>query len=246
MALTEVTHEGHVALLRLTRPDKHNAFNQEMSQAVTEAFDALEADDDVRCVVITGTGAAFSAGADFNEAVAAIDERGRSDGMGAAVVRIARFRKPLVACVNGFAYGGGAVLAVTCDIRIASEEAAFRFPGAAYGLVVGASQLPRIVGDAYAKELLFSGRVVKADEALRMGLVNRVVPHKRAEAATLELAQQIAANSAAALVATKDVVNRSGISADAVAAEANWNRELRQSPDHHERFRAAADRVVNR
>jgi enoyl-CoA hydratase len=246
MALLELTREGHVALLRLTRPDQRNAFNRELSVAVMEAFDALDADDDVHCVVITGTGAAFSAGADFNEAVAAIDERGRSDGMGAAIVRIAQFRKPLIACVNGFAYGGGAVLAVTCDIRIASEAAAFRFPGAAYGLVVGASQLPRIVGDAYARELLFSGRVVKADEALRMGLVNRVVPHAEAEAATMELAQQIAANSPAALIATKDVVNRAGSIGDAAEAEANWNRELRQSPEHHERFRAAADRVVNR
>jgi len=246
MPMLEVTRDGHVALLRLTRTDKHNAFNRDMSLAVTEAFDALDADDDVRCAVITGTGAAFSAGADFNEAVAAIDERGRSDGMGAAIARVAQFRKPLVACVNGFAYGGGAVLAVTCDIRIASEEAAFRFPGAAYGLVVGASQLPRIVGDAYARELLFSGRVVQADEALRMGLVNRVVPHEMAEPATHELAQQIAANSPAALIATKDVLNRAGSTADAVAAELKWNRELRQSPDHHERFRAAAQRVVNR
>ena len=97
--------------------------------------------------------------------------------MAQAVVRVARFAKPLIAAVNGYAFGGGAVLAVSCDIRIASERASFRFPGASYGLVVGGSQLPRIVGAPKAKELIFTARTVDAQEAERIGLVNHVVPH---------------------------------------------------------------------
>ncbi len=242
--LTSIERDGNVVVLRLLRADKHNAFNRAMSVEVREAFDAFEADDDVHAVVLTGSGKAFSAGADMNEAVAAIDENGRNDGMAASIVRIARFPKPLLACVNGFAYGGGALLAITCDIRIASETAAFRFPGAAYGLVVGGAQLPRIVGPAFAKELLFTGRVVDATEALRIGLVNHVVPAAEAEVATLDMARQIAANSPQALRATKATVDRANETDDRQTIENAANVTLRQSPEHHARFRDAAARVV--
>ena len=112
---------------------------------------------------------------------------------------VATFRKPLIACVNGIAYGGGALVAIMCDVRVASDTAAFRFPGAAYGLVVGGSQLPRLIGPAYAKELLFTARVVRAEEALRIGLVNAVVPHAEVFEAALEMARLMAANSPATL-----------------------------------------------
>jgi enoyl-CoA hydratase/carnithine racemase len=240
-----VEREGGVAVVRMRRDDKHNAFNRAMSTELTEALDALDADDDVVAVMLAGNGRAFSAGADMNEAVAAIEGSGRSDGMGAVVARAVGFRKPLLACVNGFAYGGGALLAVACDVRIASEAAAFRFPGASYGLVVGASQLPRIVGAGIAKEMLFTGRVVGAEEALRVGLVNAVHPADRIEEAALEVARAVAANSPQALVATKQVVDRATES-EAARLEAEWNRELRASEEHHRRFRAAAERVARR
>jgi enoyl-CoA hydratase/carnithine racemase len=182
----------------------------------------------------------------MNEAVAAIDKNGRSDGMAAAILRAGRFPKPLLGCINGIAYGGGALLAVICDIRVASDTAAFRFPGAQYGLVVGGSQLPGIVGAAVAKELLFTGKVVRAEEALRIGLVNRVVPAAEVESAAMELAREIAVNSLEALVATKQVVDRATLTPEAVALEADHNRGLRASPEHHARFRAAADRVAKR
>jgi enoyl-CoA hydratase len=174
--LVALERERGVAIVRLQREDKHNAFNRDLAQATMETLEALDSDDDVVCVVLTGAGRAFCAGADMTEAVAAIDDNGRSDGMGAAVVRAAAFRKPLIGCINGFAYGGGAMLASACDFRIAAESASFRFPGAAYGLVVGGALLPRLIGPAMASELLFSTRVVHADEALRIGFVNRVVP----------------------------------------------------------------------
>lgn len=246
MSLVIVEREGHVGVVRMNRPDKHNAFNRALSTAVAEAFDVLEADDDIFVAVLTGSGKAFSAGADMGEAVAAMDRTGRSDGMAQTIMRIAQARKPVLACVNGIAHGGGAFLAVTCDLRIASDTAAFRFPGASYGIVVGGAQLPRIVGPAYAKELLFTGRVVQAEEALAIGLVNRVAPLADVEAVTMDMARQIAANSPQALVATKNVVDRATEADEAMQAEMEWNRELRQSADHSERFRAAAERVAKR
>jgi enoyl-CoA hydratase len=246
MDLVEVHREGNVGLVRMQRPEKHNAFNRELATRVQAAFESLEGDEDVNCVVLVGTGSAFCAGADMNEAVAAIDENGRNDGMAQTIGRLSRFPKPLIGCINGVAYGGGALLAAACDIRIASDAAAFRFPGAVYGLVVGGAQLPRIIGPAYAKELLFSGRVVDAEEALRIGLVNRVVPHTAVEAVTMELARQIAANSPLALIATKEAVERATEVDEGQQKELEWNRSLRASPEHHERFRAAAQRVAAR
>ena len=244
--IVEVTGDGNIGIVRMRRTDKHNAFNAEMSVRVMAAFDALEGDEDVNCAVLAGSGGAFSAGADMNEAVANIAENGRNDGMARTIAHLARFPKPLIGCINGSAYGGGALLAITTDIRIASDDAAFRFPGAAYGLVVGGSQLPRIVGVAMAKELLFTARVVRAEEALRIGLVNHVVPREDVEAAALEMAREIAANSPLALIATKEVVDRATEADDGIAREIEWNRSLRASPEHHERFRAAAARVAAR
>jgi enoyl-CoA hydratase/carnithine racemase len=244
--LSSITREGHVAVIRLQRPEKHNAFNREMSAAVAGALDEVEADAGVHCAILVGSGSAFSAGADMTEAVTGIDTSGRSDGMAMTILRVARFTKPMLGCVNGSAYGGGALLAITCDIRIASETAAFRFPGAVYGLVVGGSQLPRIVGAAKAKELLFTGRVVGAEEALRLGLVNHVVPAAHVEAVTMEMAQQIAANSLEALMATKRTVDRATQVDEAIRIEAESNTALRGSPEHRARFRAAAERVARR
>jgi len=244
--ICRIDRDGPIAVIRMLRTDKHNAFNRELDGAVSGALTALDGDDAIHAAVLTGSGAAFSAGADMTEAVAAIDGTGRSEGMVRTYAAVASFRKPLIACVNGICYGGGALVAIMCDIRIASDAARFRFPGAAYGLVVGGSQLPRIVGPAHAKELLFTGKVVPAEEALRIGLVNHVVAHAGVEAAAMAIAKEIAVNSAPALIATKDVVDRATSVEQGLQAEADWNRGLRRSPEHHERFRAAADRVARR
>jgi enoyl-CoA hydratase/carnithine racemase len=213
---------------------------------VAALLDEAEADGDVHCAVLVGSGTAFSAGADMTEAVTGIDNSGRSDGMATTILRVARFPKPIIGCINGAAYGGGALLAITCDIRVAAETAAFRFPGAAYGLVVGGSQLPRVVGTAKAKELLYTGRVVSAEEALSIGLVNEVVAAERVEAAAMEMAKQIAGNSLEALIATKRTVDRATEVDEAIGIEAESNAALRASPEHHARFRAAAERVARR
>ncbi len=235
---------GHVGVIRMLRTDKHNAFNRELDAGVGAALGEFDADPDVHVAILTGSGAAFSAGADMNEAVAAIEGKGRTEGMAATYMAVSSFRKPLIAAVNGICYGGGALVAINCDIRIASDTAAFRFPGAVYGLVVGGAQLPRIVGPAFAKELLFTGRVVRADEALRMGLVNSVVPFADVDAAAMEMARMIAANSPQTLIAMKETVDRATSVDEGTEREGAWNRVLRTSPEHHERFRAAAERVA--
>ncbi len=245
--MTDLLHSelrDGVVFLRMNRPEKHNAFHTELSRAVSNAIDELEADDAVRVVVLTGTGKAFCAGADMTEALASFDSGGRGDVMAQAVVRVTRCQKPLIAAINGYAFGGGAALACACDIRIASERASFRFPGANYGLVVGGSQLPRIVGAAKAKELIFTTRVVDADEAERMGLVNRIVPHDKLDDATWELARQIADQSPNAVRWSKAVIDAATTLDKGIELEIEANRTLRGSPDHITRFRAATERVA--
>jgi enoyl-CoA hydratase len=236
---------GPVALLRLNRPDKHNAINRQLSSALVAYLDALAQDDDVRVVVITGVGdKAFCAGADMTEALGASRGEGRGDGTVDVIVRLVRFPKPVIAAVNGFAYGGGALLAITCDLRVAAHTARFRFPGATYGLVVGGSQLPRIVGLSRAKDLIFTARVVDATEALRMGLVDRLVAQPDLEEAALDLAAQIAENSPEAVRASKEVIDAVLPLAPAARRELEANLALRASEEHRRRFRDAAKRIA--
>jgi enoyl-CoA hydratase len=243
-----VIHEryGPIALIRLNRPDKHHAINAVMSRELIECMDALEADDEIRVIVLTGAGEkAFCAGADMAEAMArGTDGRGTNDSAAQAAWRLAQVKKPLLAAVNGYAYGGGAVFAIACDIRVASDNARFRFVGASYGLSVGASQLPRLVGAAMAKELIFTARTVDADEALRIGLVNHVVPLAELEATVMQMAEAIAQNSPAAIRASKEVIDLATLELEAVKRESEHNRELRASEEHRSRFKAAAERVT--
>jgi enoyl-CoA hydratase len=238
--------DGHIATIRLNRPDKHNAINSEMSAELIDCLDELEVDDNTRVIVLTGAGEkAFCAGADMAEAIDTAGDS-RRDAAARAAIRLARTRKPVIAAVNGYAYGGGAIFAISCDIRICSENAKFRFVGATYGLVVGASQLPRIVGAPIAKELIFTARIVDADEAFRIGLANHVTSPADLEATVREMASSIAENSPASLTASKEVIDLATLRTKAGKREMEHNLELRQGDDHHERFRAAAERVTGR
>jgi enoyl-CoA hydratase len=243
-----IIHErrGPIAIIRLNRLEKHHAINSVMSRELVECLDALEADDDVRVIVLTGAGEkAFCAGADMAEAMArGTDGRGTNDSAASAAWRLSQVKKPLIAAVNGYAYGGGAVFAVACDIRVASDSARFRFVGTSYGLSVGASQLPRLVGAPMAKELIFTARTVDADEALRIGLVNHVVPFSELETKVTEMAEAISQNSPAAIRASKEVIDVATLQLEAVKREGEHNRELRASEEHRSRFKAAAERVT--
>lgn len=239
---------GPVAIVRLNRPEKHNAISRKMSAELIACLGELDDDESVRVLVLTGAGEkAFCAGADM--AQAALEEGTQDfakDWAAQAAARLARFRKPLLGAINGYAYGGGAVFALQCDVRICSDDARFRFVGAVYGLVVGASQLPSLVGPAVAKELIFTARTIEAEEALRIGLANHVLPRAELEAYVMQMASQIAENSLPALIASKEVINIASGLREAAKRELEHNIELRQSSEHLARFRAAAERVVKR
>ena len=170
----------------------------------------------------------------------------RPGGAGPAIARVAGTPLPVIAAVNGYCYGGGAALAIACDIRIAAENATFRLPGVEYGLVVAAATLPRLVGAAKAKELIFTARRFDAAEALRSGLVNAVYPLPELLPAALAMAESIAANSVAAVRASKRVIDAASLSDAARALESEVNRTLRGSPEQVARFRAATQRVTGR
>ncbi len=237
---------GPVAVVRLNRPEKHNAINRAMSTALAEIMAALDADDGVRAIVLTGAGErAFCAGADMSEGVAQLDGRSEGHRAGDGIGAVGRSPKPVIAAINGFAYGGGALLAISTDIRLASPGARIRFVGASYGLVVGGSQLPRIVGPAHAKELLFTARAIDAAEAERIGLVNRVVAAETLVEEAVAMGNEIAANSPYAVAWSKKVIDAASEVDQGRQAEGEANRALRGSADHASRFRDAAGRIVS-
>jgi enoyl-CoA hydratase/carnithine racemase len=238
---------GGVLLLTMNRPERHHALNAALSDALAQAVERAEADDDVRVIVLTGSGTrAFCAGADMLEASGIERSSAGLGGAGQAIVRFGATPLPVIAAVNGYCYGGGARLAVACDIRLASETATFRLPGSEYGLVVAAATLPRLVGAARAKELIFTARRFDAAEALAYGLVNSVHPPDELLPAALAMAQEIAGHSVGAVRAAKRVIDAATLSDAATAMENEANRTLRGSEEQTARFRAATQRVTGR
>jgi len=242
---------GPVLLLTLNRPERHHALNVALSAELEAAVGAAEADEGVRAIVLTGGGErAFCAGADMLEASGA--ERPAAEpapprsNAGGAIGAIAATPIPVIAAINGYCYGGGARLAIACDILLASETATFRLPGSEYGLVVAAATLPRLVGAARAKELIFTARRFDAAQALAYGLVQAVYPREELLPAALEMAQSIAGHSAAAVRAAKRVIDAATLVDEAQRLEAEVNRTLRGSPEQTERFRDATRRVTGR
>lgn len=192
------TVEGGVGVVTLNRPKMLNALSSALTSELDEALTAFEDDPDVRCVVITGAGEkAFSAGADIHEMAAATPEAlaERQQRRGAYTWHLATLKKPTIGAINGLAYGGAAVLSSSLDIRIGCERSSFRFLAASYGRINSTWTLPYVVGWARAKELLYTARVVSADEALQMGLLNKIVPPGELLDAAIEMGRQIAANT---------------------------------------------------
>jgi enoyl-CoA hydratase/carnithine racemase len=200
--------EDGVSVITLNRPEKMNAMNRKLNEELHHAVKAADADDDIGCIVITGAGSrAFSAGGDIHEQLAD-DARYSDDEMDAKRdnkqrYEIAASAKPTIGMMNGLAYGGAAVLASSLDMRIGCEGTKFRFLAAAYGRINSTWTLPNQVGWPMAKELLFSARVVEAEEAYRIGLLNHLVPRDQLRSKTMELAKMIAANHRGAVVGIK-------------------------------------------
>jgi 2-(1,2-epoxy-1,2-dihydrophenyl)acetyl-CoA isomerase len=186
-----------VALITLNRPEKLNAMSYELARELDAELTKIESDDSVSAVVLTGAGPrAFSAGGDIHQMAKSSDEElaARTEFRSQANWHIATFAKPIIAAVNGLAYGAGAQLTSMLDMRIGCEFSEFRFLAARYGRVNSSWSLPLVVGMAKAKELLYTGRVVKAGEAEKIGLLNQVVPSSELLAKTLELAKLISEN----------------------------------------------------
>ncbi|MBM3139138.1 MAG: hypothetical protein FJZ92_02725 [Chloroflexi bacterium] len=235
-----------VGRMRLNRPEKRNAISAEMAAQIHDAVVALDADAAVAVIVVEGAGGAFSAGADMTESLAAYEAGDRRFNPSAdAAARVAASPKPTIAAIDGPAYGAGALLACACDLRVITERSRYRFPGVEYGLVVGAAGLARLVGSALAKELIYTSRVVEAEEAARVGLANRVVPDDALERVVDELAREIAAGSPLAAAWAKRVIDAAD-GGDALALEAQADLALRGGADHRERFARATERVTGR
>jgi enoyl-CoA hydratase/carnithine racemase len=196
--------QDHIGWVTLNRPDKMNAFGGRMRQEIAEVIDDVCADPEVRVIVITGAGKAFCVGGDVTEFVSgetkALTEMSPSErpAMSKIVLALNRVEKPVIAAVNGVAAGGGVNLALACDIRIASEKARFGQVFTRRGVHPdwgGIYFLPRLVGYAKACELIFSGDVIDAQEAFKLGMVNKLVPHENLMEVTAQMAKRIAGNA---------------------------------------------------
>ena len=245
--LVQTSVDGAVARLRLNRPDKRNAMNAEVSNGVISAMAAFDADDAVRVIVVEGADGAFSAGADMAEAMEHYDAgEHRFNPSAEAAERVGATPKPTIAAIDGPAYGAGALLACACDLRVLTDRSRFRFPGADYGLVVGGAGLTALVGAPLAKELIFTLRVVDAEEAALIGLANRVVAPEEFAAALDELATAIADASPLAVRWAKQAINATIGAGDGHGVEEQADRLLRGGSDHMERFSRATERVTGR
>lgn len=197
--------QGPVATLWLARPDSRNALNLAMCRELTVACEALQAEDAVRVVVLRGQGVVFCAGADLKErqGMSAAEMVARRVEGFTAYAALEAMGKPVIAAVHGPAFGSGAEIAAACDFVLATTGASFKYPEVGWGTVGATQRLPRIVGRRMAKELLFTGRVVEAQEALDLGLVNHVYPPEDFEARIAEITGKIAASNPLTVSLTK-------------------------------------------
>ncbi|WPD18883.1 enoyl-CoA hydratase/isomerase family protein [Thermaerobacter composti] len=238
--------EGGVLTLTLNRPEVLNAFNRTMTSELLDALRQAERDPEVRCVVITGAGRAFSAGEDLKSRqeggersfIASLRER-----YNPLILRLRTMEKPVIAAVNGVAAGAGLGLALACDLRIASEQARFGQVFVKVGLAPDSGTslfLLQLVGLGKALEMAFFGDLVPADEALRLGLVNRVVPHEELAAATREWAQRLAAGATRAMGLAKRAFNfaAGAALAQVLEYEAYLQEIAGHTEDHREGVRA--------
>jgi len=205
--------EKPIATVKINRPDALNALNSVLVRELVSALDALEADDAVRCVVLTGSDKAFCAGADVKEMAGLSAAQIRSsDHLSPVWERTAAFRKPLIAALSGYALGGGLELAMCCDIIIASEGTKLGQPEINIGIIPGGGgtqRLPRAVGKYKATEMILTGSMISAEEAKALGLVNRVVPPGKYLEEATKLASEIASKAPIAVRSAKEAIGAS-------------------------------------
>ncbi len=226
----DLDYQDQVALITINQPDKLNALNSDRLHTLFLRIQEASLHSSVRAIVLTGAGdQAFVAGADIREMAPMSAEQGFAFGeLGHAVtLALENAPQPVIAAVNGYAFGGGCELALASDIRLASPNAVFAQPEVSLGIPPGwggSQRLTRVVGPGIASELIFTGRRVDAEEALRIGLVNAIFPAKDLLPRALEMARQIAANSPRSVQAAKRLIaftrgtsHRDGLMAEAAA-----------------------------
>ncbi|MDD4242179.1 MAG: enoyl-CoA hydratase-related protein [Smithellaceae bacterium] len=203
-----------IAVLTVNRADALNALNKDVNLALLDCLDKADADDDVRVVILTGSGnRAFIAGADIKEMLPLSSPEARDHGLRSKRVadKLWNLGKPVIAMIDGFCLGGGLEYAMACDIRIASEKSKFGLPEITLGIIPGSAgtqRLPRLIGLTKAKELALTGEIFDAKLALDYGLVNHVVPSEALVEKTYALADRIAKNSAFSAKMVKTAMNK--------------------------------------
>ena len=245
-----VEQRGAVTVLFVNRPDVLNALNRETLAEIEACARHFNADPAQGALIVTGAGEkSFVSGADINE-LAVLDPRGAEEisRFGQRVLdTLERSPKPVIAAVNGYAFGGGCELALACHMRLASENAVLGLPEVSLGIIPGyggTQRLPRLVGTGRALEIMLSGRRVKADEAERIGLVNRVVPREQLLAETEKLVQAMLKNGPLAVAAVLEAVQRGlqlGLD-DGLRLESGLFGILAASEDMHEGLKAFLDK----
>ncbi|GAE33377.1 enoyl-CoA hydratase [Halalkalibacter akibai] len=246
MSVVEITKEGGIATVTINNPPL-NVMNHQVTTGLQEAFQSLEEDSETVVIILTGAGqTAFMAGADIKEFPQLMDHPNMKEPImetHAVLNQIDFCAKPTIAVLNGLTFGGGCELALTCDIRIAEAHAQIGLPEIKLGLFPGGGgtqRLPRLIGDARAKELMFTGEPIQAETAERIGLVNHVVPEGQGMEKALVIATKIKRYSLPALSRIKRAVNE-GLDLDIQAAielEANLFSEVFQTEDIREGVQA--------
>jgi len=208
------TVQDGICTIVIDKPESLNALDSMVIKELSDEIDKIAGNKVVKVMILTGVGKAFVAGANISEMSTLTQEEGYKFGMaGASLFRkIETLPIPVIAAVNGFALGGGCELAIACDIRIASDKAKFGQPEVSLGITPGFSatvRLPKIVGAGMAKELVFSGKIIDAAEALRIGLVNSITTSEKLMDSAMELAKMIASKASGAVQKSKASINDS-------------------------------------
>lgn len=245
----QLLKQGHIAILTVSRPEALNALNMAVLDELELTARAIGQDRTIRALVVTGAGKAFVAGADISE-MSGLDEAGAMDlarrGQ-RAITAIEELEIPVIAAINGYALGGGCELALACDIRLAGERAKMGQPETGLGITPGfggTQRLPRVIGVSRALEMIYTGRVIDAQEALRMGLVNRVCSQDELMDCAVKLAEQIAANAPLAVRSAKLAARRftHAALADDLAFEAEVFAKCFNTEDQKMAMRAFVDK----
>ena len=248
--LLDTDPTGHLAVLTLNRPAARNALDRRLTASLVAALTDLAARSHLRVLVVTGAGdRAFSAGADLLErrTMTPAERTAHTEAIAAAAAGLAALPVPTVAAVRGYALAGGAELAIACDLRVAGSDAVFGFPEVRIGIFPGAGgpvRLPRLVGAGAARDLLFTGRRIGAEEAFRLGLVDRVVSSEEVLPEARTVAAEIAANAPLAVRAVKRALAESaGLpETEAHRVVARYRRPLDATADYAEGLAAWAER----